>query len=258
MWRSGKNGSHRCWGCAREGKKRLSSLPFEWTSSLSAGQSILNFSTALVTTSTVECVYPHPLSNTGRDERTFTFSWIKLLTWKGTRSGKNGSHRCWGCAREGKKRLSSLPFEWTSSLSAGQSILNFSTALVTTSTVQLLGLAPTHTRQRQTRWFTSGLSLTRVLSWISAKPIVYRLFSILNSDLIHNNLRFYNVWIYSRSHSATRIIRAACYRKFYFDFPSPLLAYSPLAKPARVPLTQLIPLFHTRIHTFNIVSLLLA
>ncbi len=62
----------------------------------------------------------------------------------------------------------------------------------------------------------------------------------------------------SRSHSATRIIRAACYRKFYFDFPSPLLAYSPLAKPARVPLTQLIPLFHTRIHTFNIVSLLLA
>ncbi len=46
---------------------------------------------------------------------------------------------------------------------------------------------------------------------------------------------------------------------FYFDFPNPLLAYSPLAKPARVPLTQLIPLFtHTRIHTFNIVSLLLA
>ncbi len=51
------------------------------------------------------------------------------------------------------------------------------------------------------------------------------------------------MWIYPRSHSATRIIRAACYRKFYFDFPSPLLAYSPLAKPARVPLTQLIPLF---------------
>ncbi len=92
----------------------------------------------------------------------------------------------------------------------------------------------------------------------SPKPIVYRLFSILNSDLIHNNLCFYNVWIYSRLHSATRIIRAACYRKFYFDFPSPLLAYSPLAKPARVPLTQRIPLFHTRIHTFNIVSLLLA
>ncbi len=48
----------------------------------------------------------------------------------------------------------------------------------------------------------------------------------------------------------------------YFDFQSPLLAYSPLAKPVRVPLTQLIPLFththtHTRIHTFNIVSLLL-
>ncbi len=104
-------------------------------------------------------------------------------------------------------------------------------------------LSPSVTRQRQTRWFTSGLSLTRVLSWISAKPIVYRLFSILNSDLIHNNLCFYNVWIYSRSHSATRIIRAACYRKFYFDFPSPLLAYSPLAKPARVPLTQLNPYF---------------
>ncbi len=61
--------------------------------------------------------------------------------------------------------------------------------------------------------------------------------------------------VYPRSHSATRIIRAACYCKFYFDFPSPLLAYSPLAKPARVPLTQLIPLFT---HTFNIVSLLLA
>ncbi len=100
-----------------------------------------------------------------------------------------------------------------------------------------------HTRQRHTCWFTSGLSLTRVLSWISAKPIVYRLFSILNSDFIHKNLCFYNVWIYPRSHSATRIIRAACYRKFYFDFPSPLLAYSPLAKPARVPLTQLISLF---------------
>ncbi len=34
--------------------------------------------------------------------------------------------------------------------------------------------------------------------------------------------------------------------------------YSPLAKPARVPLTQQKTLFHTRIHTFNIVSLLLA
>ncbi len=41
----------------------------------------------------------------------------------------------------------------------------------------------------------------------------------LNSDFIHNNFCFYNVWIYPRSHSATRIIRAACYRKFYFDFP---------------------------------------
>ncbi len=72
----------------------------------------------------------------------------------------------------------------------------------------------------QTFWKTSGLSLTRVLSWISAKPIVYRLFSILNSDFIHKNVCFYNVWIYPRSHSATRIIRAACYRKFYFDWES--------------------------------------
>ncbi len=55
-----------------------------------------------------------------------------------------------------------------------------------------------------------------------------------------------------------RIIRAACYRKFYFDFPSPLLAYNPLAKPARVPLTQLISFSHTHTHTFTIVSLLLA
>ncbi len=36
----------------------------------------------------------------------------------------------------------------------------------------------------------------------------------------------------------------------------PCLAYSPLAKPALVPLTQLIPFSHT--HTFTIVSLLLA
>ncbi len=37
------------------------------------------------------------------------------------------------------------------------------------------------------------------------------------------------VGIYPRSHSATKTIRAPCYRKFYFDFPSPLLVYSPLA-----------------------------
>ncbi len=47
---------------------------------------------------------------------------------------KNGNPRTWSCAREGKKHSSSLPFERTSSLSAGQSILNLSTALVTTST----------------------------------------------------------------------------------------------------------------------------
>jgi len=94
----------------------------------------------------------------------------------------------------------------------------------------------------------SGLSLTHILNWISIKPIIYRLFSILNSDFIHH-FCFYNVWTYPRSHSAMRIIRVACYRKFYFDFPSPLLAYRPLAKPARVPLTQLIPLFtHTYTH----------
>ncbi len=47
---------------------------------------------------------------------------------------------------------------------------------------------------------------------------------------------------------------------FYFHFLSPLLANIPLAKPARVPLTQLIPYSHTHthIHTFTIVSLLLA
>ncbi len=49
---------------------------------------------------------------------------------------------------------------------------------------------------------------------------------------------------------------------FYFHFPSPLLANIPLAKPARVPLTQLIPYSlthtHTHTHTFTIVSLLLA
>ncbi len=71
--------------------------------------------------------------------------------------------------------------------------------------------------------------LTHVLNWISVKPIIYHLF-------------------------------LACYHKFYLDFPSPLLAYNPLAKPARVPLTQLIPFSHTHthIHTFTIVSLLLA
>ncbi len=111
---------------------------------------------------------------------------------------------------------------------------------------------------RMRGWTTSHLGNLLRLWHVPQLRSPDRLFSILNSDLIHNNLCFYNVWIYSRSHSATRIIRAACYRKFYFDFPSPLLAYSPLAKPARVPLTQLIPLFHTRIHTFNIVSLLLA
>ncbi len=63
-----------------------------------------------------------------------------------------------------------------------------------------------------------------------------------------------------RTHSATKTIRAPCYHEFYFYFSSPLLAYSPLASPARLPLTatgpltQLIPY----LHTFTIVSLLLA
>ncbi len=39
----------------------------------------------------------------------------------------------------------------------------------------------------------SGLSLTHVLNCISVKPIIYRLFSILNSDFIHNTFCFYNV-----------------------------------------------------------------
>ncbi len=61
-----------------------------------------------------------------------------------------------------------------------------------------------------------------------------------------------------RTHSATKTIRAPCYHEFYFS--SPLLAYSPLASPTRLPLmatgplTQLIPY----LHTFTIVSLLLA
>ncbi len=37
--------------------------------------------------------------------------------------------------------------------------------------------------------------------------------------------------------SVTKIIRAPCYHKFYFDFPSLLLAYSPLASSVRLPLT---------------------
>ncbi len=65
-----------------------------------------------------------------------------------------------------------------------------------------------------------GLLLMHVLSLSSVKSIIYRLFSILNSDFIHNNFCFYNVWIYPRSHSAMRIIWAACYGKFYFDFPN--------------------------------------
>ncbi len=42
------------------------------------------------------------------------------------------------------------------------------------------------------------------------------------------------MWIYPLSHSATKTIRAPCYHKFYFDFQSPLLAYSLLASPARL------------------------
>ncbi len=108
-------------------------------------------------------------------------------------------------------------------------------------------------------WF---LLPTHVLSLRSVKSIIYRKFSILKFNFIHHILCFYNVWIYSRSYSATKTIRAPCFRKFYFYFPSPLLAYSPLAKPARVPLTQLIPYSHTHTHThthtFTVASLLLA
>ncbi len=59
----------------------------------------------------------------------------------------------------------------------------------------------------------------------------------LNIHFTHYNFRFYNMWIYSLSHSATKIIKATCYHLFYFDLPSSLLACSPLASPARLPLT---------------------
>ncbi len=56
-----------------------------------------------------------------------------------------------------------------------------------------------------------------------ADAIIYRLF-YLKIYFIHHHFRFYNVWIYPLSHSATKTIRAPCYHWFYFDFPSPLLA----------------------------------
>ncbi len=89
---------------------------------------------------------------------------------------------------------------------------------------------------------------------------IYHLFSILKFNFIHFHSCFYNVWIYPRSHSAMKTIRAP-YRKFYFDFPSLLLAYSTLRVPLTLPVTIAAAantgntLFT---HTFTIVSLLLA
>ncbi len=75
-----------------------------------------------------------------------------------------------------------------------------------------------------------------VLSLSSVKSIIYRLFSILKSILF--TIIFISItWIYPLSHSSTKTIRAPCYHKFYFDFQSPLFAYSPLASPAWLPLT---------------------
>ncbi len=56
-------------------------------------------------------------------------------------------------------------------------------------------------------------------------------------NCIHHNFNFYYMWIYALSHFATKTIRAPCYHKFYFDFQSPLLAYSSLALPAWLLLT---------------------
>ncbi len=58
----------------------------------------------------------------------------------------------------------------------------------------------------------------------------------LKINCIHHHFRFYNMWIYPLSHSATKTIRVPCYHKIYLDFPSLLLAYSPLASPVRLPL----------------------
>ncbi len=42
----------------------------------------------------------------------------------------------------------------------------------------------------------------------------------LKIHFIHHNFRFYNVWIYTLLHSATKTMRAPCYHKLYFDLPS--------------------------------------
>ncbi len=77
------------------------------------------------------------------------------------------------------------------------------------------------------------------------------LFSIfyLKINFIHHNFRFYNMWIYPLSHSATKTTRAPCYHKFYFDFQSPLLAYSLLASPAR--LSLMLPISIAAANTAN-------
>ncbi len=102
--------------------------------------------------------------------------------------------------------------------------------------------------------------------WVWAPSSQLFIVYFLKIHFIQHNFRFYNVWIYPPSHSATKKIRAPCYHEFYFYFPSPLLAYSLLASPARLlltlpvsipaagTLTQLIPY----LHTFTAVSLLLA
>ncbi len=90
---------------------------------------------------------------------------------------------------------------------------------------------------------------------------IYHLFSILKFNFIHFHSCFYNVWIYPRSHSAMKTIRAP-YRKFYFDFPSLLLAYSTLRVPltlpvtSQLPLTQVIPCSHTHLPLFHCYLLL--
>ncbi len=85
-------------------------------------------------------------------------------------------------------------------------------------------------------WITSCLLLTHVLSLTSIKSILYRLFSILKSILYTIIFITIRCEYISYRILQQKTIRAPCYNKFYFDFRSPLLAYSPLALPAQLPL----------------------
>ncbi len=102
--------------------------------------------------------------------------------------------RCFSCSHTVLPKEHSLGVIFFSSLSSCHAVFFFNSTCISLLIILCMIVYVTNNKEPWT---------------LNPEPIIYRLFSILNSNFIHNNFCFYNVWLYPRSHSATRIIRAA-------------------------------------------------